>query len=54
MRFLLQSSALRQPVLLRARRCLFTSPVARVEPIAGVEKAEVVKPREPIGGFRGG
>lgn len=54
MRFALQSSAIRQSALLGTRRWLSVSHVARAEPIAGVEKIEAVKPREPIGGFRGG
>lgn len=48
--------AARQPLLLTSRRGLSTTKALRAEaePVVGVEKVEVVQPKKPIGGFRGG
>lgn len=54
-RAVLRSGVLRQRVLSSARRNFASSRAARAdESIASVEKVEVVQPRRPIGGFRGG
>lgn len=51
----LRLAPLRQPTLQATRRHLTTSRVLRAEePLVGTEKVEVVQPKRPIGGFRGG